>query len=226
MMKWMLTTTVTAFVIAGGALWLNMQAVHSDDPFENAFTVVTAKNFARSAVPGHVVEYTAPAVFDIMTNVDWGKESVNLETNLPIESGIYGGFDDNLTVRCAQVAFAEADEHGSLPGRVGWPPDRLVDLARQDNVGETYMRRCEIQIGPINGQDSSFSTLVQRCQDAIQTKLPGPVETKSWNEGAFEVKSAQPVETSPDILIEATCWHNSVRRHLHFETWFLTSFRR
>lgn len=226
MMRWMLMTTVSAFVIAGGALWLNTQKPHSDDPFENAFAVVTAKNFGRSAVPGRIMEYTAPAVFDIMTNIDWGEESVNLETNLPIEAGIYGGFDDNLTVRCAQVAFSVADEHSSLPGRVGWPPVHLVDLARQINVGEAYMRRCEIQIGPIDGQDNSFAMLVHRCRNAIQAQLPGPVETKRWNEGASVVKSTQPVETPHGTLIEATCWHNSVRPHLHFETWFLINVGR
>jgi len=222
MKKWTLLAVGVVGMASGIMFWLSTPEQYGDDPFENLLAVTTVPNFARHKVPGSVTKYIKSPAFDIMTDVNWGVDSVSLETDLPIEPVISGGFNDDLTVRCTQVSFAVADQYGSLPGPVGWPPDQLIALARENIAMAPYMRRCQIQVEPMHAEPSEFAALAQRCQDTIVARFPGPVETKERNGGAFEVTSIQPVETPSGTLVEAKCWHSSARTWLRFEAWFLT----
>lgn len=201
--------------------WSQDFDVPGEDPFANAISVVTTDSFARRAVPGDVVEYVTPAYFEIMPEVDWGERSAYIETNFPIDPAVYGGRGDNLTVRCAQVAFTTIEGMGSLPGSVGWPPDLLFEIARNRANDEDYTRYCQIQVGMAQPDPDGFEELVQQCQAVVEAALPGGVEIDADDDGGWAVVSRKPVSLPHGTFIQAGCWRTGTMHHLYFEAWFL-----
>ena len=210
-----------ATALVAWMVWPQLRVAQSEDPFRNAISVVTTESFARRHVPGRVIEYVTPPYFEIMPDIDWGEHSVYLETNFPIDPAIYGGSGDNLTVRCAQVAFTTIDDMDSLPGPVGWPPGLLFDIARNRANDEDYLRYCEIQVGMTAPNTDGFERLVQQCKASIEAVLPGGIDVDTYDSGGWAVASRKPISLLHGTFVQARCWRTGVMQHLHFELWFL-----
>lgn len=225
MIKWGSVGALLALMTVLVLGWSDFEEAGSEDPFENAFVVATAPSFKRQHVPGTVIKYVSPAYFDVMPDIDWGERSVYLETDLPLERDLYGGIDDKLTVRCAEVAFASVDGKETLPGPVGWPPDALFAVARADPDTKLHMRRCQIQIGPKDRAAYDFSGLIQRCEDAVRERMAGAGVVRDDDNRSLQIRNVEPVPLPHGTLVEANCLVHRHQRHLYFETWVLTGRR-